>query len=79
MAACNRCENGLTEDGQLCHDCCGTGFIRDDDDCGYTEPDTYESIEDDFQPCDKCDLPDACEDFGCAIKAGLYRPIDDII
>jgi hypothetical protein len=27
--------------------------------------------EDDFQPCDECDGHDACEDFGCAIKAGL--------
>lgn len=24
-----------------------------------------------FWPCDNCDLPDACEDFGCAIKKGL--------
>lgn len=25
----------------------------------------------DFQPCDECDLPDACYDFGCAIKSGV--------
>lgn len=25
----------------------------------------------DFTPCDNCDLPDACSDFGCAIKQGL--------
>lgn len=30
--------------------------------------------DDSFQPCDECDLPDACADFGCAIKAGLKRP-----
>lgn len=34
-----------------------------------------ESDEDfDFQPCDGCDLPDACECFGCAVKAGLKLP-----
>lgn len=27
--------------------------------------------EDNFQCCDNCDLPDACADFGCAIKQGL--------
>lgn len=26
-----------------------------------------------FYPCDKCDLPDACEDFGCAIKNGVKK------
>ena len=29
--------------------------------------------EDDFQCCDKCDLPDACADFGCAIKTGVRK------
>lgn len=24
-----------------------------------------------FECCLSCDLPDACADFGCAIKAGL--------
>lgn len=27
--------------------------------------------EDDFQRCSECDGHDACEDFGCAITAGL--------
>ncbi len=27
--------------------------------------------EDGFQCCDNCDLPDACADFGCAIKTGV--------
>jgi hypothetical protein len=30
----------------------------------------------DFQSCSSCDLPDACADFGCAIKAGLKSPND---
>jgi hypothetical protein len=34
------------------------------------DPNEY---EDDFEPCDNCDLPDACADFGCAIKAGIKR------
>ena len=32
--------------------------------------------EDDFQCCGNCDLPDACADFGCAVKAGLRKPND---
>lgn len=27
-----------------------------------------------FEPCTDCDLPDACADFECAIKAGLRKP-----
>lgn len=27
--------------------------------------------EEDFYPCDNCDLPDTCEDFGCAIRSGV--------
>jgi len=35
-----------------------------------------EPIDDefDFQSCANCDLPDACADFGCAIKQGIYKP-----
>lgn len=29
--------------------------------------------DDSWQPCDNCDLPDACEDFGCAIKSGVRK------
>jgi hypothetical protein len=29
--------------------------------------------EDSFQCCDNCDLPDACSDFGCAIKQGVKQ------
>lgn len=36
------------------------------------EPD-FEEDEEDFQPCDHCDLPDACADFGCAIRAGIKQ------
>jgi hypothetical protein len=36
----------------------------------------FDDDEDDdgWQPCDNCDLPDACEDFGCAIKNGIRQP-----
>lgn len=37
----------------------------------------YES-EDNWQPCNDCDRPDACEDFGCAIEAGIKRKPDNI-
>ena len=30
--------------------------------------------ENEFYPCDDCDQPDACEDFECAIKAGIAQP-----
>lgn len=35
------------------------------------EEDDDDDDEYDFQPCDNCDLPDACADHGCAIKAGI--------
>lgn len=30
--------------------------------------------ENGFYPCDDCDQPDACENFECAIKAGIAQP-----
>ena len=34
----------------------------------------FEDMDDDhFQCCADCDLPDACRDFGCAIKAGIVK------
>lgn len=38
-----------------------------------------EQIEDEaeFCFCDNCDLPAACEDFGCAIRQGI-RPAPDL-
>ena len=38
----------------------------------WTDEDEFDD-EDDFQCCDKCDLPDACADFGCAIKTGVRK------
>ena len=37
-----------------------------------------EAMNDDgeFCFCDNCDLPDACEDFGCAIKQGVKSAPD---
>jgi hypothetical protein len=32
-----------------------------------------EEQEDNFHPCGNCDLPDACEDFGCAVKQGIKQ------
>lgn len=45
---------------------------------GIAESDQQDEIEDDeieFEPCDECDLPDACCDFGCAIQQYIKRPI----
>ena len=52
-------------DGVLCGKC-HSSMIDDD----------YEDDEDDFQCCDNCDLPDACADFGCAIKSGVRKYIE---
>lgn len=38
------------------------------------EEDALWDNEDGFEPCDDCDLPDACADYGCAIKQGLREP-----
>lgn len=37
------------------------------------EEDAMWEDEDNFQCCDNCDLPDACADFGCAIKHGIQK------
>lgn len=34
----------------------------------------WEDGEPEFQRCSDCDGHDACEDFGCAIKAGIIEP-----
>ena len=39
----------------------------------FTKEDTCFEDDDSFQCCDNCDLPDACYDYGCAIKLGLRR------
>ncbi len=44
-----------------------------------TEPDFEDTEEPDFQCCDNCDLPDACADFGCAIKTGVRKPSLDFL
>ena len=43
--------------------------------CSQECYDSYcEDMDDDnFQCCADCDLPDACRDFGCAIKAGIVK------
>jgi hypothetical protein len=40
----------------------------------------FDYYENDFEPCSGCDMPDACEDFGCAIKSGVRKdyPIDGV-
>lgn len=47
------------------------------------EPEDIDDSDDEssFEPCDNCDLPDACSDYEqCAIKSGLRKnyPIDGI-
>jgi len=44
-----------------------------DQDYDYEDED---DDEDSWQSCDNCDLPDGCEDFGCAIKSGVRKDDD---
>jgi hypothetical protein len=66
---------------------CGIGLdnkqasIRFCNNCkAHWDEDLYDDDEDDFEPCSNCDLPDACADFGCAIKNGVRKdyPIDGV-
>jgi len=52
-----------------------TGWIVEYDNAWGREVEAMED-EGEFSSCDNCDLPDACEDFGCAIKNGI-RPASD--
>lgn len=40
----------------------------------WDKSDDDDTDDDNWQPCNECDLPDACEDFGCAIKQGIKAP-----
>jgi hypothetical protein len=64
---CKRCgENKTTSQrSDYCEDCTNEIYDNDSDE---------DFDEDDFQPCGDCDLPDACADFGCAIKQGIIIP-----
>lgn len=71
----NDCSQCIEATGHPCywiddtHELCSACDISDE------MPDEYLDEEDDFQSCgDDCDQPDACSDFGCAIKSGLYVP-----
>jgi hypothetical protein len=47
-------------------------LVNEDD---TAESDFYfdEDGNPDFCACDNCDLPDACADYGCAIKSGIRQ------
>jgi len=57
----------------VCEDCGALTW----DECACNASD--EEIEfDDFDHCSHCDQPDACSDFGCAIKNGVRKDVFDI-
>ena len=37
------------------------------------DPDYIDEDDDHFEPCSNCDGHDACQDFGCAINAGIIN------
>lgn len=57
-------------------DCEKSGFSPQGSNDWFCSQDCYDDYfddEDSFQCCCDCDLPDACRDFGCAIKAGIVK------
>lgn len=62
----------------------GCGYCANEDGCKIRDPKVNKAKQgcpdwrhwedDEFECCDECDLPDACSDFGCAIKAGIKSP-----
>ena len=60
---CMNCGHGGWNSHELKQGLCPSCY-EDENDCD----------EDDFQCCDECDQPDACADFGSAIKQGLKKP-----
>lgn len=66
---CPNCSIGLNSresDMRFCQNCKHSWEEEDEDD-------DEEFDEEDFECCDNCDLPDACADFGCAIKQGIKQ------
>ena len=67
---CSACGNGCEENGfspigtveWFCSQECYDSYFED-------------MYDDHFQCCADCDVPDACRDFGCAIKAGIVKRI----
>jgi hypothetical protein len=76
-----------TDKSDKCRECGTQLFGKNAIDVGYCIPcfnimmsdDEEEEDEEDFEPCDECDGHDACEDFGCAIKAGLGHLLNNPI
>jgi len=63
---CPNCSIGISNTEAELHFCrnCKHSWEWDDDEC---------VDDDDFQCCDKCDRPDACADWGCAIESGIRK------
>ena len=62
---CSNCGTYLGE-APIKYPSCGT--------CWQIENGDMSDNEEDFECCNDCDLPDACSDFGCAIKQGIRKP-----
>jgi len=72
----------MKTDDNRCREC-GTMLIgKNAIDVGYCIPCFNMMMadpedEEEFQPCSSCDGHPACEDFGCAIKAGIRVKTDN--
>lgn len=70
------------KDREMLSDCCGVPFNEDYGICPsckeHCEISDFEEDEDSFEECDKCDRPDACADFGCAIRQGIKKDTEII-
>ena len=65
---------GSNDSYMLFHECpnCNSHCNCNVQPCSCCDNDEDED-EDIWHPCDNCDLPDSCEDFGCAIKSGVRK------
>jgi hypothetical protein len=89
MEFCPECGIGLNNHEKavrFCQNC--KAYWEEDDEYKFEndyeksgEGYQFDDLDDDsFEPCSNCDLPDACADFGCAIKSGIRKnyPIDGV-
>lgn len=69
---CEGCGAAIPHYNTSCEPC----PVNEHAQCIEVFEDDYDDDEDSFEPCDNCDLPDACAVFGCAIRQGLCTEDD---
>ncbi len=82
---CSQCGSSIPEGQSICSMCMGDinhgkdGYYQHWAEEQERKREMEESEqEDNWRPCDNCDLPDACEDFGCAIENGVRKQTQEV-